>query len=194
MRRILIVFIPAVLLVGLGLGAVAWAHGGGEHLDYIAKPTSFERADVGERGTQIVINFDVFEHRHAAGARYGAQDDNDGDRAGHGAVTCVTAAAGQGAVCSAAIEVTDGQLSVQGLVHRHGAKHDSDAGAPVTLPVVGGSGRFFAATGEVDITHADGTTMDSDQAGPSGDDRTAFDHRDDRHGDHALHLAFHLKG
>ena len=192
MRRVSAALIPAVLLVGLGLSTVASAHDGGEHLHFIAKATSFEKIDLGDKGRQVVVTFDVFEHHHENDtAQVTPQDHREEGRAGHGTGTCVSADPGEGALCSASIELDEGQLSMQGIVHVHShraADHNGDHGS-ITLPVTGGSGKFFAVAGEVKISHAG---KDSD-----GHDHTAAfaaspsDHTADPK-DHVLHLAFHL--
>lgn len=190
MRRILSIVVPAALLAGLGLTTVASAHEGGEDLHFVAKPTSFEKGDLGDAGKQFVLNFDVFEHHHDNNTAQSTPLDHDtGGRAGHGVATCVTAEPGGGALCSAAIELEDGQLSVQGVIHRHShqaAGHNGGHGS-ITLPVTGGSGKFFGAAGEVEAEHGGG---DGDHHASAF---TPADHEDGRRHHHAIHLTFHLE-
>lgn len=188
MRRILSIVVPAALLVGLGLTTVASAHDGGEHLHLVAKPTSFEKGDLGDGGKQFVVNFDVFEHHHDTNTSQLAPQGHNGEsRAGHGVATCVTSQMGEGALCSAAIELEDGQLSVQGVIHRHShqaAGHEGGHGS-ITLPVTGGSGKFLGAAGEVEAERQGGDGQHHAMA------FTPADREDGHH--HAIHLTFHLE-
>jgi hypothetical protein len=199
MRRVVIALASAALLGGFALTTVASAHSGGEDLHYIAEATSFEKADLGESGKQVVVNFDLFEHHHDAGAgtqQYTPQDHTGAETAGHGVATCVTANMDEGVLCTGNIMVADGQISSQGIVHMHSHKAASANGGEhsVMLPVTGGSGRFIGAAGEVEISHGEaeggGGTSEMHALGMIPVDHGAGGHGG-RH--HALHLIFHLQ-
>lgn len=183
MRRVLPILVSTALLGALGLSAVASAHGDGDHMHFIARPTSVEKSDIGSgSGKQIVMTFDVFEHHHDG--KTSAQDHDAGERAGHGVTTCVTSDSDHGVLCSGSVELDEGQLSASGVVHHHSDDQDS-----VKLPVTGGSGRFFGAAGEVEVSHAD----DSDPNEPSDGAVQHADHDGGDMGDHEIHLTFHLE-
>lgn len=192
MRRILLAILATAVVGGIGLSTVASAHGDGDHLHFVAKATSVEKADLADGGKQIIVAFDVFEHDHDDAAQYSAQDHTDEARAGHGSATCVSADREAGGFCSAALELDEGQLAVQGVVHHHshGASSHDGGHQALMLPVTGGSGKYFGTSGEVEVTHADGHG--------NGHSAMAFEASpDDQNGKdghgHALHLAFHLE-
>ena len=201
MRRVVLALASAALLGGVALTTVASAHEGGEDLHYIAEATSVEKSDLGDDGKQIVVNFDLFEHEHEAGAetqQYTPQDHTGEEKAGHGVATCVTANMDEGVLCTGNIMVADGQISSQGIIHVHSheaAGHDEGEHS-VMLPVTGGSGRFVGAAGELEISHAEGHAE-----GDAGDGTShmqalgmTLDHAGAHGaGHHGLHLIFHLE-
>jgi hypothetical protein len=154
MRRKLIVGVTLVVLVAMAAVSVAFASGGSHGgkkmrvLHLTLQHTQDADVDTGDSGPSVGDRF-----------TFSGPVLKNGVQVGMGGGECVTVAFRPGPdpegepeaatdLCAAALSLSNGQITVQGLVDRVGE-------VPVTLAITGGTGEYKTAHGELDTSGPD---------------------------------------